>query len=179
MCGYRTRKGAAAAARLAAAVTLFALLRLAAPQATGRAAGGGLSLTRAETAYLQDPAVVGLRNPQLEPLAARAVSRFDAMPPTRAALAARRAGLTTARLRHVLATDAASLHLDTTSGALHYACSFGHNSTDSGDSPPPTPDLQPGAAGGGGLRRALQGLDSTAWPDQADPAASQAFLLHR
>jgi hypothetical protein len=175
MIGHRTRIGAAAA-RLAAAVTLFALLRLAAPQATGRPAGG-VNLTGGERAYLQDPAVVGLRNPRLEPLAARAVARFDAMPPTRAALAARRAGLTTDRLRHVLATDAASLHLDTASGALHYACSFNHDGADSGDSPPPALDLQPAA--GGGRRRVLLGLDGITPPDQADPAASQAFLLHR
>jgi hypothetical protein len=176
MVGHCTRKEAAAARLAAAVVTLFALLRLAAPQATGRPAGG-VNLTQAERAYLQDPAVVGLRNPRLEPLAARAVARFDAMPPTRAALAARRAGLTTDRLRHVLATDAASLHLDTTSGALHYACSFDHGGAESAGDTPPTLDLQP--AGGGGMRRALQGLDGITPPDQFDPAASQAFLLHR
>jgi hypothetical protein len=166
-----TSNGAAAAAL--AAVTLLALLQLAAPQATGRAAAR-LNLTRAERAYLRDPAVAGLRNPRLEPLAARAVARFDSLPAARTEAVARRVGLTTDRLRNALATDAASLRLDAEKEALHYECSFdiaGINTTAL-----MSLDLQPPD---GGRRRALKGLDGITPPDQLDPDVSQAFLLHR
>jgi hypothetical protein len=166
-------KGAAVAAVLAA-VTLFSLLHLAAPQATDRAVTSA-DLTGAERAYLQDPSVARLQNPTLEPLAARALARFDALPAARAEAAARQVGLTTDRLRQVLATDSASLRLDPESGALQYACSL-HGEGAGGDGAAPAPDLP---LPGSGRRRALKGLDGITPPDQLDPDVSQAFLLHR
>jgi hypothetical protein len=178
---HGTNNGGAAAAAALAAVTLLALLQLAAPQATGRPVVTSADLTGAERAYLKDPAVAALRNPTLEPLAARTLAKFDALPAARAETAARQAGLTTDRLRQTLVDSAASLHLDPNSGALRFGCSL-HGGADAGgggvsarsdgggDHPQPA---------GGGRRRELKGLDGITPPDQLDPDVSQAFLLHR